>query len=200
MTLSARPRSAPYRRIRSRRASRMVTSHDRAGRCFPAVAGSRQRELLVPTHSGWEHAGGRRRRTSRRRRGTRGASLCLARLPARRRGLRVVPRGRVRAMRPVGSTRRGCQVGEGRGRAGGSCDVRRRVAREQPRRGRVGSGGHIAAVAQVLPQQGGNGLGHVEPVRAELERVAPSAQEVDADGDTGAQALRTRGRGAAVAA
>ena len=26
-----------------------------------------------------------------------------------------------------------------------------------------------AAVAQVLPQQGGNGLGHVEPVRAELE-------------------------------
>jgi hypothetical protein len=40
---------------------------------------------------------------------------------------------------------------------------------KQPRRGRVGCGGHVAAAAQVLPQQGGNGLGHVEPVRAELE-------------------------------
>jgi hypothetical protein len=40
---------------------------------------------------------------------------------------------------------------------------------KQPRRGRIGCGGHVAAVAQVLPQQGGNGLGHVEPVCAELE-------------------------------
>jgi hypothetical protein len=46
---------------------------------------------------------------------------------------------------------------------------------KQPRRGWIGGRGHVAAVAQVLSQQGGNGLGHVEPVRAEL---APSAQEV----------------------
>ena len=52
------------------------------------------------------------------------------------------------------------------------------LPREQPRRGRVGCGGHVAAVAQVFPQQGGNGLGHVEPVRAELSRVAPPAHEV----------------------
>ncbi len=40
---------------------------------------------------------------------------------------------------------------------------------KQPGRGRVGGGGHIAAVAQVVPGQGGNGLGNVEPVGAELE-------------------------------
>ena len=40
---------------------------------------------------------------------------------------------------------------------------------KQPRRGRVGCRSHVGAVAQVLPQQGGNGLRHVEPVRAELE-------------------------------
>jgi hypothetical protein len=40
---------------------------------------------------------------------------------------------------------------------------------KQPRRSRVGCRGHVAAVAQVFPQQGGNGLGNVKPVRAELE-------------------------------
>jgi len=40
---------------------------------------------------------------------------------------------------------------------------------KQSRRGRVGGRGHVGAVAQVLAQQGGNGLGHVEPVGAELE-------------------------------
>ena len=40
---------------------------------------------------------------------------------------------------------------------------------KQPGRDRVGGGGHVAAVAQVVPEQGGDGLGNVEPVRAELE-------------------------------
>jgi len=40
---------------------------------------------------------------------------------------------------------------------------------KQPRRSRVGRRGHVGAVAQVFPQQGGNGLGHVKPVRAKLE-------------------------------
>ena len=40
---------------------------------------------------------------------------------------------------------------------------------KQPRRGWVGCRGHVAAVAQVFPQQGGNGLGHIQPVRAELD-------------------------------
>jgi len=38
---------------------------------------------------------------------------------------------------------------------------------KQSRRGRVGRGGHVAAVAQVVPEQGGDGLGNVEPVGAE---------------------------------
>ncbi|HEY5988487.1 MAG TPA: hypothetical protein VIV12_19225 [Streptosporangiaceae bacterium] len=51
---------------------------------------------------------------------------------------------------------------------------------KQPRRGRVGCRGHVAAVAQVLPQQGGNGLGYVEPLRAELEPGgADAAERVD---------------------
>jgi hypothetical protein len=44
---------------------------------------------------------------------------------------------------------------------------------KQPRRGRGGRGGHLAAVAQVLPQQGGNGLGHVETVRARRKIELP---------------------------
>ena len=35
-----------------------------------------------------------------------------------------MPRGRVRARRPAGLPGRGCRVGEGRGRGGGSCGVR----------------------------------------------------------------------------
>ncbi len=34
---------------------------------------------------------------------------------------------------------------------------------------RVGRGGHVAAVAQVMPKQGGDGVRNVEPVRAKPE-------------------------------
>jgi hypothetical protein len=85
------------------------------------------RRLVV---RGCGHVFERHRRTSRRRRGTRGASPCPPRRPARRRGPRVAPRGRARARRPAGLPGRGYPVGEGRGRAGGSCDGRRRAARE----------------------------------------------------------------------
>jgi hypothetical protein len=53
--------------------------------------------------------------------------------------------GRVRARRPADWPGRGCQAGEGRGRAGGSCDVRWRAAR-RPADPPALRGGHRAGV------------------------------------------------------
>ena len=74
----------------------------------------------------------------------------------------------------------GCRVGEGRGRGGGGAAAfGRRAARETAMARRGGHVNHVAAVAQVLPQQGRNGLGHVETVRVqrkiELPGRAPDA-------------------------
>ena len=98
---------------------------------------------------GCEHVFERRRRTSRRRRGTCGASLCPARRRARRRGPRVVRCGRARAMRPAGSPGQGCRVGEERGRAGGS---RRRLDRPPPTCSMIRRSAAPASSAKVIAE------------------------------------------------
>ena len=54
----------------------------------------------------------------------------------------------------------------------------RELPGKPPWRGGGGRGGHVAAVAQVLPQQGRNGLGHVETVRVRRKIELPEERRM----------------------
>jgi hypothetical protein len=147
--------------------------HARPGRPPPgsswcrarADSGHWQQGPTASRRSRWKHLGRRRRQTSRAQARKARRIAVPGKPPSASARIAGVLRRPARASSPPGGDAKLVK----RERADGSCDVQRRTARKTATTRLCSPPWSRCCGCVVLPQQGDDGLGHVEPVGAELE-------------------------------